>query len=247
MVNFGLIGKSLAHSFSKKYFEKKFSELGLENNFYHLIELETIQDFKKNISKIENLKGLNVTIPYKESIIPFLDELSPEATEIGAVNCINFIDGKLIGYNTDVYGFSQSVKPFLDTNHQRALILGTGGASKAVAFALKKVGVDVYFVTSSKEKKTENTFFYSEINKLVMNAFKLIVNTTPVGTFPNIEECLPVPYQSLTKQHLAFDLIYNPEQTLFLKKAKERESITVNGMSMLQLQAEKSWEIWNSR
>lgn len=245
MVNFGLIGKTLKHSFSKNYFEKKFQELHLNDHAYSTFEIERISDFKTRIASVENLKGLNVTIPYKESIIPFLDELSPEAKEIGAVNCISVSGNTLTGHNTDMYGFAQSVKPFLDFNHQRALILGTGGASKAVAYALKKTGVDVYFVTSSA-KKNDTTFFYSEINNVVMNAFKCIVNTTPVGMFPNIDEAPALPYHLFTPQHLAYDVIYNPEQTLFLKNAKEQGAITVNGMSMLKLQAEKSWEIWNA-
>lgn len=244
MKEFGIIGKSLSHSFSKSYFEKKFKDLNLADHFYNKFEIQTIEEFKGIIASHKNLVGLNVTIPYKQAILPFLDELSAEAKEIGAVNCIQIKSNKLIGYNTDVYGFSQSIKPFLDTNHQRALILGTGGASKAVAYALKKVGVEIYFVTSSATKKTPNTFFYSELNELVMNAFKLIVNATPVGTFPAVEECPLLPYEFFTPQHLAYDLVYNPEQTLFLRNAKEKGSITVNGLSMLHLQAEKNWEIW---
>ncbi|MBX3163768.1 MAG: shikimate dehydrogenase [Bacteroidetes bacterium] len=246
-MQFGLIGKSLKHSFSKTYFEKKFKTLGLENYAYENFELETISDVKKLISETPDLKGFNVTIPYKETIMPFLDNLSEEAKSIGAVNCVLISNKKRIGYNTDVYGFSQSIKPFLDNNHQRALILGTGGASKAVAYALQKTGVEVYFVTSSQTKKTSNTFFYSEINDVVMNAFKLIVNTTPLGMFPNVDDAPNLPYRLFTPQHLAYDLIYNPDQTLFLKQAKERGAITVNGLSMLQLQAEKSWEIWNAK
>ena len=244
MAHFGLVGKTLQHSFSKTYFEKKFKELNLENYLYKLFEIDSIEKIKKIVGDDPTLKGLNVTIPYKESIIPYLDELSAEAKEIGAVNCIKILNGRLIGYNTDVYGFSQSIKPFLDTNHERALILGTGGASKAVAYALKKVGVEVYFVTSSQIKKTENTFFYSEINEVVMNAFKLVVNASPVGTFPNVLDYPSLPYQFFTPLHLAYDLVYNPEQTLFLEHAKEKGAITVNGLSMLKLQAEKSWEIW---
>jgi len=244
MVSFGLIGKILTHSFSKSYFEKKFKELNLEDHFYNTFEIDSIAEFKSIVLKTKGLKGLNVTIPYKESVIPFLDELSAEAKEIGAVNCIDIRNGRLTGYNTDAYGFSQSIKPFLDTNHQRALILGTGGSAKAAAYALKKVGVEIYFVTSSATKKTPNTFFYSEINDLVMNAFKLIVNATPVGMFPDVDQCPPLPYHAFTPEHLAYDLIYNPEQTLFLKQAREKGSIIVNGLSMLHLQAEKSWEKW---
>ena len=243
MINFGLIGKSLSHSFSRSYFEKKFIENELNDHFYKNFELETIEQFS-NVLKTQNLKGLNVTNPYKESIIPFLDELSIEAKEIGAVNCINIVNGKTIGYNTDAYGFGQSIKPFLDTTHGRALILGTGGASKAVAYALKKIGVEVFFATSSNKKNT-NTFFYDEINEGMMRAFKLIINTTPLGLYPNINEAPALPYHLFTDKHLAYDLIYNPEQTLFLKQAKEKGAVTINGLSMLHLQAQKSWEIWN--
>lgn len=245
MTNFGLIGKSLSHSFSRSYFEKKFIENELKDHFYKNFELETIDQFV-DVLKTQNLKGLNVTNPYKESIIPFLNELSTEAKEIGAVNCINIVNGKIIGYNTDAYGFGQSIKPFLDTTHDRALILGTGGASKAVAYALKKIGVQVFFATSSTKKNT-NTFFYNEINEGMMNAFKLIINTTPLGLFPNINEAPTLPYHLFTDKHLAYDLIYNPEQTLFLKQAKEKGAVTINGLSMLHLQAQKSWEIWNGK
>ena len=244
MINFGLIGKSLNHSFSKIYFEKKFENLGLKNYNYHLIEISSLDNFKNKISLFENLKGLNVTIPYKEAIIPFLDELNETAKEIGAVNCIKIIDNRFIGYNTDVYGFAQSIKPFLDTNHQRALILGNGGVAKAVEYALKKIGIEVYFV-SSKIKKTTNTFFYNEINELVFNAFHLIINTSPLGMHPKENESPNLPYHLFTAKHLAFDLIYNPEQTLFLEQAKKHGALTINGLSMLQLQAEKSWDIWN--
>ncbi len=245
MINFGLIGKSLSHSFSRSYFEKKFIENELNDHFYKNFELETIEQFS-NVLKTQNLKGLNVTNPYKESIIPFLDELSIEAKEIGAVNCINIVNGKTIGYNTDAYGFGQSIKPFLDTKHGRALILGTGGASKAVAYALKKIGVEVFFATSSNKKNT-NTFFYDEINEGMMSAFKLIINTTPLGLYPNINQAPALPYHLFTDKHLAYDLIYNPEQTLFLKQAKEKGAVTINGLSMLHLQAQKSWEIWNGK
>ena len=245
MINFGLIGKSLSHSFSRSYFEKKFIENELNDHFYKNFELESIEQFS-NVLKTQNLKGLNVTNPYKESIIPFLDELSIEAKEIVAVNCINIVNGKTIGYNTDAYGFGQSIKPFLDTTHGRALILGTGGASKAVAYALKKIGVEVFFATSSNKKNT-NTFFYDEINEGMMSAFKLIINTTPLGLYPNINEAPALPYHLFTDKHLAYDLIYNPEQTLFLKQAKEKGAVTINGLSMLHLQAQKSWEIWNGK
>ncbi len=242
---FGLVGKSLGHSFSKAYFEKKFRDEGLAGYAYDNFELSAIEQISALVSGTENLKGLNVTIPYKESVIPFLNELSNEARQIGAVNCIKITNGTLTGYNTDVYGFAQSIKPFLDHHHQRALILGTGGASKAVAFALKKIGVDVFFASTGAKKNT-NTFFYSEINAHMMQSFKLIVNTTPLGMLPHQHECPALPYELFTPEHLAYDLIYNPEETLFLKQAREHGAVTMNGWSMLTLQAEKSWEIWNS-
>lgn len=243
-MNFGLIGKSLSHSFSKTYFEKKFKDLGLKSFTYKNFELLDIKQIQ-SVFISEQLKGLNITNPYKEEIIPFLDELSSEAKEIGAVNCVKISDEKKVGYNTDTYGFSQSIKPFLEPQHNRALILGTGGASKAVAHALKRVGVEVFFVTSSSTKKTANTFFYSELNNYIIDAFKLIVNTTPLGLFPNINERPTIPYEYITANHLCYDLIYNPKETLFLNQAKQQGALIINGYSMLQLQAEKSWEIWN--
>lgn len=244
MHNFGLIGKSLAHSFSKSFFEKKFSEKNLKDYYYQNFEIEKIEEIK-TLLNADNFFGFNVTNPYKESIIQFLDELSPEAATIGAVNCVKIVNNKKIGFNTDAYGFGQSIKPFLDTSHERALILGTGGASKAVAHALKNIGVDLFFASSS-EKKNTKTFFYNELNERVMDAFKLIINTTPLGLYPNINQAPPLPYHLFTSNHMAYDLIYNPELTLFLKQAKEKGAVTINGLSMLHLQAEKSWEIWNA-
>lgn len=240
---FGLIGKSLKHSFSKTWFEKKFAALGLEGYSYSNFEIPVISDLKNVLATHPELRGLNVTIPYKEEVIPLLDTLSPEAKNIGAVNCIQITNGTLIGHNTDAYGFAQSIKPFLDNTHERALILGTGGASKAVAYALKNVGLDVHFV--SREKK-ENTFTYDEINEHVMQAFLLIVNTTPLGMSPMENSAPPLPWSHFTDLHLAYDLIYNPAETLFLKQARAQGATTMNGLSMLQLQAEKNWEIWNS-
>lgn len=240
---FGLIGNNLSHSFSKKYFEEKFKNLKLSDCVYSNFELKLINEFPELIKLNKNLIGCNVTLPYKESIIPFLNELSEEAKEIGAVNCIHFKNGIIKGYNTDAFGFASSIKPFLEPHHSKALILGTGGASKAVAYSLKKIGVEVYFVTT-KLKCKSNEFNYGDLNEHVMNAFKLIVNTTPLGMFPKTEEFPNIPYAFLSEKHLCYDLIYNPEQTLFLKKAKEKGASTINGYSMLQLQAEKSWEIW---
>lgn len=247
-MNFGLIGKSVTHSFSKTYFQNKFLELNLKEFTYQNFDMCNLDNLKSII--IENkIDGLNVTKPFKENIIPLLDEIDETAKIIGAVNCIKVIDINnskyLVGYNTDYYGFAQSIKPFLEPIHQKALILGTGGASKAIAYALKNIGVDYYFVTTG-EKKTANCFHYHELNIHVLNAFKLIVNCTPVGMYPNSDDSLLIPFELLTNEHLLFDLIYNPEETLFLKKGKEKGAITINGLNMLKLQADKAWQIWNT-
>lgn len=244
-MDFGLLGKSLKHSFSKSYFEKKFHDNGLNGHSYQNFELASIEEFPGLLRQNPDLRGMNVTNPYKESVMQFMDELSPEATEIGAVNCIKIVNNRLIGFNTDAYGFAQSIKPFLDNNHERALILGTGGAAKAVAYALQKTGLEVYFVSSSAKTK-QNTFLYPEINGHVMAAFKLVVNATPLGMHPEEDTCAPLPYHLFTKTHLAYDLVYNPEKTVFLKRAHANGAVIMNGLSMLHLQAEKSWEIWSA-
>lgn len=247
-MNLGLIGKSLSHSFSKSYLEEKFIKENKSDFLYSNFDLENLDTFPELILK-HHLSGLNVTKPYKESIIPFLNELDVTAKEIGAVNCVKITWENntpfLKGYNTDYYGFAQSIKPFLEPIHQKALILGTGGASKAIAYALKNVGIDVYYVTSS-EKKAANYFHYSELNQYVLNAFKLIVNCTPLGMYPKTTVCPDIPFQYLTPEHLLYDLIYNPEETLFLQKGKAQGAVTINGLNMLKLQADKAWEIWHS-
>ena len=246
-MNFGLIGKSVSHSFSKTYFENKFLELGILNFTYQNFDLLNLDHFTSII--IDNkLSGLNITKPYKEEIIPLLDQIDDTAKIIGAVNCvkINWENNTpfLIGYNTDYHGFAQSIKPFLEPIHQKALILGTGGASKAIAFVLKNIGIDYYFVTSGK-KNDSNYFHYNEINEHVLNSFKLIIHCTPIGMFPKTEECVSFPFEFLTSSHLVIDLIYNPEETIFLKKSRENGSIILNGLNMLKIQAEKAWEIWH--
>jgi shikimate dehydrogenase len=251
---YGLIGKTLTHSFSKPYFEKKFKELGLNDHVYLNFELKEISELKELIHHHPNLRGFNVTIPYKETVMEFLDEVNEEAKAIGAVNCVKIdssenisakhLGKKLIGYNTDVFGFASSIKPFLEPQHERALILGTGGSSKAVAYALKRVGVEVYFVSNSKSGA--NIFSYKQLNAHMMQAFKLIVNTTPLGMFPDLGQAPPIPYEFIGAQHLCYDLIYNPEETMFLKHCKKQGAVTMNGYNMLKLQAEKSWDIWNS-
>ena len=246
-MKFGLIGKAVSHSFSKSYFQNKFLELNLNEFSYQNFDMLNLDNLKSIV--IENrLNGLNVTKPFKEDIIPLLNEVDYTARIIGAVNCVKIKwennTPYLIGYNTDYYGFAQSIKPFLEPIHQKALILGTGGASKAIAFALKNIGIDYFFVTSG-EKKAANYFNYSEINNHVLNAFKLIVNCTPVGMYPNSSEMVSIPYEFITKEHLLFDLIYNPEETIFLEKGKMNNAIVINGLNMLKLQADKAWEIWN--
>lgn len=251
---YGLVGKSLSHSFSKNYFEKKFQELALNDHVYLNFELKNMTELKEVLINHPALKGFNVTIPYKESVIPFMDELRDEAKAIGAVNCVKILEDRngatvfsgkrLVGYNTDVFGFASSIKPFLEPQHERALILGTGGSSKAVAFALKRIGVEVYYASSSK--KADNAFTYEQLNEHMIRAFKLIVNTTPLGMYPKTEEAPEIPYEFIGTQHLCYDLIYNPEETMFLKKCKTQGAMVINGFNMLKLQAEKSWEIWNS-
>lgn len=254
--SYGLIGYPLSHSFSKKYFTEKFEKEQLNDHVYHLFPIEKIDEFPELIRKHPDLCGLNVTIPYKESIIPFLDELDETAKEIGAVNCIRILKDpdassqkKLIGYNTDAFGFRQSIKPFLETQHDRALILGTGGASKAVYYVLKTIGIDCYFVTRTKiisnQLITKNEFSYEELNEYVLSAFKLIVNTTPVGMYPNVNDAPAIPYEFITPSHLLYDLVYNPAETEFLKRGKEMGASTLNGLSMLHQQAEEAWRIWN--
>jgi shikimate dehydrogenase len=249
---FGLIGYPLSHSFSKKYFIDKFEKENINGCEYNLYPLENINQLPQLIVSNPSLIGLNITIPYKESVIPFLDELDETAKAVGAVNCIKIISGKeyqvsrLIGYNTDVFGFKQSLKPFLETHHERALILGTGGAAKAVAYVLKEIGIDCFFVSRTKNKGTkEKTFLYEELNENIINAFKLIINTTPVGMFPLINEAPKLPYHYITPSHLLYDLVYNPSETEFLKQGKLKGASTVNGLSMLYQQAEEAWRIWN--
>ena len=243
MKTYGLIGKSLSHSFSKKYFTEKFDGLGLTDSEYINIEIETIEEF---IEKLKELKprGLNVTIPYKEEIIPYLDELDEVAEEIGAVNTIVFKNGKLKGYNTDAFGFHQSIKPFFKSQHERALILGTGGASKAIDYVLKQYGVDVLF--ASRSETNANILNWNEVNENVIKQHLLIINCTPLGMYPDVDIKPEIPYSALTDKHLLVDLVYNPEETLFLRLGKENEAKGINGLIMLKQQAEKSWILWNT-
>ncbi|ASS49523.1 MAG: shikimate dehydrogenase [Candidatus Fluviicola riflensis] len=241
MRKFGLIGKQLGHSFSKVFFTEKFQQESI-SAVYENIEIPEIAEVRPVLAS-GSFAGLNVTIPYKEDVIPYLDELSDEAKAIGAVNVIAFRNGKTIGYNTDAFGFHQSIKPFLTNKHERALILGTGGASKAVAYVFESIGLDVIY--ASRNPAGPKQFGYSDINQHMLNACKVIVNCTPVGTFPNVNESVPFPFEYLTEEHLVIDLIYNPAQTHFLAQSAEAGATILNGLSMLKEQANKAWEIWN--
>lgn len=235
----GLIGYPLGHSFSPSYFEEKFKKLNITNSEYLAYPIEDIKDIEKVFDK--GVTGLNVTIPYKEKVIPFLDELSDEAYEINAVNTIKVKDGKRIGYNTDVYGFEMSLKSLLGSETmENGLILGSGGASKAVKFVLDKLGINYTVVSRNTKYQT-----YADLDGDILESHKLIINTTPLGMFPNVNECPDLPYYALTEKHFLFDLIYNPEKTLFLNKGYKKKCSTKNGYEMLILQAEKSWDIWN--
>ena len=244
MKQYGLIGYPLSHSFSKGYFAEKFAKENIVDCKYDVFPLEKIEDFVELCNDKKNLIGLNVTIPYKEKTIPFLDELDETAANIGAVNTIKFSNGKKIGYNSDAYGFEMSLKPLLKSHHTQALILGTGGASKAVEYVLKKLGIAFQYVSRTKNDKAIS---YEELNESIIQHSKLIINTTPIGMYPNIDTAPDIPYNVLTEKHLLYDLVYNPEETLFLKKGKEKGAQTKNGLEMLYLQAERSWEIWNSQ
>jgi len=242
---FGLVGKNISYSFSKKYFTEKFQKLGLSSYKYNNYDLPEIEEFPFiTYQREDDFKGFSVTIPYKQSIIKYLDEVEGDALKIGAVNTIKITeDNKLIGYNTDVYGFKKALEPLLEKHHKKALILGTGGASKAVAYALDTLDVEYKFVSRNS---LENNFTYSNLSQQIIEEYTVIINCSPVGTSPNIEESPNIPYEFITNKHLLFDLIYNPSETKFLNEGKKRGAIIKNGLEMLELQAEKSWDIWNS-
>ena len=244
MKHYGLIGRSLGHSFSSNFFNEKFSNEKIDA-VYSNYELESI-DKVHEVFQIKELNGLNVTIPYKESIISFLDEIDELAQEIGSVNTIKFIRSKnnLLhkGYNTDVYGFHQMIKPHLKSHHEKALGLGTGGASKAVSYVLNNYGIDITYVTRGETRG--KVYNWKELNDNFIKQHLLIINTTPVGMFPNVKEVLPISYDRITNRHLMIDLIYNPARTLFIEEGIKKGAVTLNGMNMLKHQALKSWEIW---
>lgn len=236
----GLVGNKLTHSFSKTYFENKFKNHHLTSYNYQNFETDNLEDFIQNTAR--HLKGFNVTIPYKEQIMKYLDVLDDDAVQIGAVNTVKVINNQLKGYNTDWWGFQQSVLPLLQKHHTKALILGTGGAAKAVRFAFDKLHLPCEFVSTS----SSNALKYSDLTDEIIQNHTVIVNTTPLGMFPNIDDQPPIPTQFLTSKHLVVDLIYNPEKTWLLQNAELQGSKVLNGLTMLTLQAEKSWEVWQS-
>ncbi|WP_046744209.1 shikimate dehydrogenase family protein [Kordia zhangzhouensis] len=242
---FGLLGKHIAYSFSRGYFSDKFKKLNRDDHFYTNFDIPSIEKFPQLISEYSNLKGMNVTIPYKEAVIPYLDNLHKKAKKIGAVNTIKIKkDGSLKGYNTDCYGFKKSIKPYLEKHHTKALILGTGGASKAIAFVFEELGIDYQYV--SRKPKNTQTISYQDLSEKIMKSHPVIVNCTPLGTFPKIDDCPDIPYKYVSKDFLLFDLIYNPSETTFLKLGRLQGAQIVNGYKMLEYQAEKAWKIWNS-
>ncbi len=242
---YGLIGYPLGHSFSKKYFTGKFEQMGLaDSHAYELFELPEIEQFPEIISNTPGLKGLNVTIPHKQAVMPFLDGLDASALKVGAVNVIKIAsDGKLIGFNSDYYGFKTSLEEFIPVNTAlKALVLGNGGAAKAVIVALNDLSIPFRIVSRTK---TDDTISYDDLKSEIDN-YQLIINCSPVGTYPKSDVCPDIPYERLTANHYLYDLVYNPVQTLFLQKGEEQGAKTHNGLKMLHLQAEKAWEIWNS-
>ncbi len=244
---FGLIGYPLSHSFSAKYFARKFETENIPDTDYRLFPLENITDVTSLIALQPDLQGFNVTIPYKLAILPYLDHISDAAKSVGAVNCVkidrNESGVELMGYNTDVYGFRESLIPALKPILKNALVLGTGGAAKAVCYTLNELGITYKLV--SRTGGENSVLLYTQLTENIISDNLLIINTSPVGTFPDTEKCPDIPYHFLTNKHLLFDLIYNPAETKFLRLGREAGAATLNGSKMLELQAEKSWEIWN--
>lgn len=246
MPRFALIGKKLGHSWSKQWFTQKFSSPPWEGYEYINIETDSITEICELVHQYK-LDGMNITIPYKRSILPFLDGCTEDVKKIGAVNTVKvFPDGKLMGYNTDVYGFEKSITPLLQAHHNKALVLGTGGASQAVQFILQKLNISFQIVSrvNENERERENILVYADLTPSLISEYKLIINTTPLGMHPNLEGCPDIPYEGIGKGHLLFDLVYNPLETLFLKKARMQGAKTKNGEEMLHLQAERALEIW---
>jgi shikimate dehydrogenase len=245
---YGLIGFPLSHSFSAKYFAGKFAAENITDCSYQLFPIEKIEMLPDLIRSNPDLSGLNITIPYKEKVIPFLHDTDVSIKSVGAVNTIKIYrqndDYRLKGFNTDVYGFTESLRPFLKPDIRKALVLGTGGAAKAVAYALGQLQIAVTWVSRNPSKSGHIS--YEMVSPLVMSEHKLIVNTSPAGMYPHQDTCPPIPYDLITADHILYDLVYNPEETLFLEKGKKKKATVISGLKMLYLQADKSWEIWNS-
>lgn len=240
---FGLIGYPLSHSFSKKYFTDKFQQEGIVDCKYELFPIEKIQEINNLFAENIDLVGLNVTIPYKELVIPYLDELSSVVQSVGACNCIRLVNGKHVGYNTDVIGFQKTLEPKLKKHHKKALVLGTGGAAKAVHYVLKSK--DIEYIEVSRTARGE-IFSYDQIDEEIMTSHTLIINTTPLGMYPHVDAAPDIPYDLLGPEHYLYDLVYNPNPTLFLKNGVEMGATIENGSEMLRIQAEESWNIWNA-
>ncbi|WP_372775486.1 shikimate dehydrogenase [Mangrovibacterium sp.] len=249
MKTYGLIGYRLGYSFSKGFFTEKFEKENLKEHEYVNFELDKIDEFPSIFEKNDHIGGLNCTIPYKQQLIPFMDEIDAEAAKVGAINTVKIIHSetgtKLKGFNTDIYGFENSLKPMLGEKHKKALILGTGGASKAIKYILEKLGLSYVSATIEDEVKADEVR-YEQIDEALLQECLVVINATPLGTSPNIDTCPNIPYEFLTPDHVLFDLVYNPEETLFMKKGKAQGATVKNGLEMLHLQAIKSWEIWNS-
>ncbi len=240
---YGLIGFPLGHSFSEKYFTTKFEKEGITNVHYKLFPIEHIDDLRQIIDKNPGLSGLNVTIPYKQAVLKFASHLSADVKDIGAANTLKFTSNRVEAYNTDVIGFERSLAIELKPFHKKALILGTGGSSNAVQFVCRKIGIEYSLVSRNRSEKAIS---YAEINADILNDHLIVINTTPLGTFPDTATFPPIPYSFITGRHYCFDLVYNPPKTIFLAKAAERGATIKNGYDMLVIQAEESWKIWNA-
>jgi len=243
---FGLIGFPLSHSFSKKYFDQKFASEQITDANFFLYPIPKIEEVVNLIQLTPNLQGLAITIPYKKQIIPYLNKVSSEVQQMQACNCVHIKQGELIGYNTDVVGFKKSLLQQLQPHHNGALILGTGGAAAAVAFVFNELKIPFQFVSRNPSSQN-NCMAYSQITEALLLQFPIVVNTTPLGTFPDVNTCPPIPYEFLSEKNYLFDLVYNPAETLFLKKGREKGCVVQNGYDMLVGQAEANWEIWNAQ
>lgn len=247
MNTYGLIGYPLVHSYSQTFFNEKFGKENIDARYLNF-EIKEVQELRGILENDKDIVGLNVTIPHKQTVIPLLDSLSEEAREIGAVNVIKVLQVQgqtyLKGYNSDVLGFARSISPLLKTHHKKALVLGTGGASKAVCYGLKLLGVEPARVSRTAGK---GNFTYADLNEAVMSEYNVVINCTPLGTFPNTNGCPDIPYELLNEKHLLFDLVYNPDETLFLKRGKAQGATVKNGLEMLHLQALAAWELWNDK